>query len=370
VKRPSPPVKFLLVDDHDENLLALEALLRRDGLETLKAHSGDEALELLLAHDFALALLDVRMPGMDGFALAELMRGAERSKRIPIIFVTGAAEEQHRVFRGYDAGAVDFLVKPIDPRILRHKSQTFFDLFKQRQELEETLRLNETLMAVVGHDLRNPLHTIQMAAVLLEQQATQPSMLKIAGHLKSSSGRMSRIIDDLFDLARTRLGGGLPIDPTSVDLVAVVKRVVAEIQLANQARTIEMRHDPAVVGEWDESRIAQVVSNLVANAVRHGAREEPITISISATPAGARFCVHNGGVIAPSLLPHMFEPFRSGADARTRGEGLGLGLHIVEQIALAHGGSVSVVSTAEQGTTFQVELPLKIAPPPAPSTPP
>src|SRR5712671_1700547 len=128
-------VKCLLVDDLEENLLALSVLLRRQDVEILVARSGAEALELLLVHDVALALLDVQMPEMDGFALAELMRGAERSRHVPIIFVTAATEEQHRVFRGYDAGAVDFLFKPIDPRILRHKVDTFFQLYKQRQEL-------------------------------------------------------------------------------------------------------------------------------------------------------------------------------------------------------------------------------------------
>ncbi len=156
MNKPRPPVKFLLVDDLDENLLVLEALLRRDDLELQKAKSGREALELMLEHEFALALIDVQMPEMDGFELAELMRGAERTRHVPIIFVTAGIQERHRVFKGYDAGAVDFLFKPLEPQILRHKTETFFQLYRQRQDLAETLRLNEELMAVVGHDLRNP----------------------------------------------------------------------------------------------------------------------------------------------------------------------------------------------------------------------
>ncbi len=129
------PVKFLLVDDRPENLLALEALLRRDGLALYKAKSGPEALELLLRHDFALALLDVQMSGMDGFELAELMRGTERTRRVPIIFLTAVATDERRRFRGYEAGAVDYLLKPIDPQILSSKARIFFDLFKHRQEV-------------------------------------------------------------------------------------------------------------------------------------------------------------------------------------------------------------------------------------------
>ncbi|HMI91036.1 MAG TPA: response regulator, partial [Polyangiales bacterium] len=116
------PIKFLLVDDVPENLVALAALMRRDGLELLHARSGAEALELLLVHDVALALLDVQMPEMDGFELAELMRGAERTKHVPIIFVTAGDHDPRRVFEGYESGAVDFLFKPLDPHVVRSKA--------------------------------------------------------------------------------------------------------------------------------------------------------------------------------------------------------------------------------------------------------
>src|SRR3954469_14862121 len=133
-------VKCLLVDDLEENLLALEALLRRPDLEILTARSGREALELLLIHDVALAFLDVQMPEMDGFELAELMRGSERTRQVPIIFVTAGAQELSRMFQGYDAGAVDFLFKPIEPRVLRNKVNTFVELHCQRQQLSDQLR--------------------------------------------------------------------------------------------------------------------------------------------------------------------------------------------------------------------------------------
>jgi len=129
------PVYFLLVDDLEENLLSLEALLRRDGLVLLKARSGDEALELLLHHDVALALVDVQMPGLNGFELAELMRGNERTSRVPIIFVTAGNADRQRRFRGYGAGAVDFIHKPIETDILRSKADVFFDLYRQRRQI-------------------------------------------------------------------------------------------------------------------------------------------------------------------------------------------------------------------------------------------
>ena len=129
------PVSFLLVDDLEENLLALEGLLRREGLVLLKARSGDQALEMLLQNDVALALVDVQMPGLNGFELAELMRGNERTRRVPIIFVTAGSADGQRRFRGYEAGAVDFIQKPIEPDILRSKADVFFDLYRQRQQI-------------------------------------------------------------------------------------------------------------------------------------------------------------------------------------------------------------------------------------------
>ena len=125
---PEPTINLLLVDDLAENLLALEALLKRDGLAFHTARSGEEALELMLKHDYALALLDVQMPGMDGFELAEFMRANERSRHIPIIFVTAGTGDSTRRFRGYEAGAVDFIQKPIEADILRSKAAVFIDL--------------------------------------------------------------------------------------------------------------------------------------------------------------------------------------------------------------------------------------------------
>ena len=365
MKRSPFTVKFLLVDDKEENLTALEALLRRDGLELLKAHDGDEALELLLQHDVALALLDVHMPDMDGFALAELMRGAQRSKRIPIIFVTAAPQESHREFRGYDAGAVDFLFKPIDPRILRHKVDVFFELARQRMQLEETLHLAETFMAIVGHDLKNPLNAMVLGIELILANPTSPNVGKTAERLKNSTRRMQRMIDDLFDLARARLGNGIPIERAPADLSKIVERVIGEIETAHPERKITLQIAPDQVGEWDAGRLAQVVSNLAGNAVRHGKEGSPIEVRLAAKPEAPShvvLTVTNEGAIPNDLIPVIFDPFRSSDTRRARAEGLGLGLFIVNQIVLAHGGTVAVETGDDAHTIFRVTLP-RHAPP-------
>jgi two-component system, sensor histidine kinase and response regulator len=355
-KSRMPPVKFLLVDDRDENLVSLGALVQREDLEILVARSGRDALELLLTHDVALALIDVQMPGMDGFELAELMRGTARTRAVPIIFVTAGHSEENRVFKGYDAGAVDFLQKPIDSRILWHKTETFFQLERQRQQLVETLRLNETFVAAVGHDLRNPLSAIMTGVQLLEMTASDERTKLTVARLRSSGKRMSAIIDDLFDLARARLGGGIAIEPTRMDFAALVQRVVVEHRGSHPERAVDVQAAAALHGNWDERRLEQVVSNLVDNAERHGASEGPITVRLNGTLDEVTLAVHNAGVIRADVLPVLFDPFRSGREQRSR-DGLGLGLFIVHQIVEAHGGRIEVQSTEAAGTTIVVRLP-------------
>lgn len=357
MKLKNDPVKFLIVDDKEENLIALEALLRRDGLEILKARSGDAALELLLVHDIALALLDVHMPEMDGFALAELMRGAQRSRHVPIIFVTAAPQEQHREFRGYDAGAVDFLFKPVDPRILRHKTETFYQLHRQRQQLEETLHLAETLMAAVGHDLKTPLNSVVLGAELILMNPTSETNRKTAERLKASSRHMQRMIDDLFDLARARLAGGIPIVHQPADFLHVVRRSLTELEAANPTVQITLSERGSTSGQWDADRLYQVVSNLLTNAVRHGTKGRPIGIRLVGSDSEVTLAIHNEGTIADDVKDHLFDPFRSSTERRAREEGLGLGLYIAQQIVVAHGGSLDVETSPDAGTTFRVTLP-------------
>jgi two-component system sensor histidine kinase/response regulator len=351
------PVKFLLVDDIDENIVALSALLRRDGLEILVAHSGAEALELLLVHDVALALLDVQMPEMDGFELAELMRGAERTKHVPIIFVTAGARDPLRVFKGYETGAVDFLFKPIDPHVLKSKADTFFELHRQRQALAGALRLNEMFVGVVGHDLRNPLSAIVTGARLLEHQIKDEGQLRTIGRMVSASQRMTDMIEQLLDLTRLRAGGGVGFLRTSepVAIGALVQRAVDELAATHPERKIDVDVAAGANAMGDGERLLQLFSNLVANAITHGDPSQPIRIDGRADARNVLVSIHNGGVIPPEIRPKIFDPFRDRATARSRG--LGLGLYIAQQIAMAHSGSVEVSSSADEGTRFTVALP-------------
>jgi len=360
-----PRVKFLLVDDLDENLLALSALLQRDDVELLQARSGFEALELLLVHDVALAFVDVQMPDMDGFELAELIRGSERTRNIPLIFVTAGTRDEHRLFKGYESGAVDFLYKPIEPHILRNKAEVFFQLYRQKQQLAlelrertETLRLNEMFVAILGHDLRNPLGAVMMAATLLQRSYKEEVAQKASQQIINSGKRMAKLIENMLDLARARLAGGISLSRESVRVGEVVERVVQEYQATYPGCVIERRIHGDDAGHWDADRLAQVLANLLGNALQHGTPGEPVRIVIDGMSEDRMvLSVANRGLIPAALVPSIFDPFRGGERISGRKEGLGLGLYIAQQIAAAHGGVIEVKSNPEDQTVFTVRMP-------------
>lgn len=362
-------VKVLLVDDLPENLLALSALLQSDErserVELLQARSGAEALELLLVHPVALALVDVQMPEMDGFELAELMRGSERTRSVPLIFVTAGASDERRVFKGYETGAVDFLFKPIDPHILKSKVDVFIELALQRQQLArelrektETLRLQEMFTAMLGHDLRGPLSAIVMGSILLEKKAPDEASRRSAARTLASAKLMSHMIADMLDLARVRLAGGIPIRHQAADLVALVRQAIDEQRASCPDRRVELTVEGDQSGAWDGSRLAQMASNLIGNAIHHGDPERGVDCVLDGTsPTEVVFSVVNGGHIPDEVRPTLFDPFRTRGMHRSRGDGLGLGLYIVDQIARAHDGRVEVDCDEGRTTTFRVVLP-------------
>jgi signal transduction histidine kinase len=349
----------LLVDDREENLDVLSALIAGPGITLLKASSGEAALELLLQHDVALALVDVRMPDIDGFQLAELMRGSERTRRVPIIFVTAGQPESGRIFKGYEAGAVDFLFKPLDPQLLQSKVAVFIELFRQRQQLaaqvlehKQLVHTAELLIGVLSHDLRGPLSAIVAAGELLARAYPDDERVgQIATRIRSSSSRMARLIEQLLDFATARLGR-LPIKPQPANLTELCEAAVAEFQAQRPDLYWEVQGDP--VGTWDPDRLLQVLANLIGNAVQHGAAHQPIVVRVEGLlDASVRIEVRNTGTIPDEIRDTIFSPFVRSTDSS---RGAGLGLYIVEQIANAHGGRVAV--RCEQGTTtFEVVLP-------------
>jgi signal transduction histidine kinase len=289
-------VKFLLVDDLDENLLSLEALLRRDGLSLLKARSGDEALELLLQNDVALAFIDVQMPGLNGFELAELMRGNGRSRGVPIIFVTAGSAEDQRRFLGYEAGAVDFIQKPIEPDILRSKAEVFLELFRQRQQisvqrdalavqaatLKDADRRKDEFLATLAHELRNPLAPFRNGLDMLRKKPDAERAAEIRDMMDRQLGHMVRLIDDLLDVSRVS-EGKIELRKKTINLENVVRVAVEAsrpvIDASGHALTVGLPTIPLWL-DADETRLSQIISNLLNNAAKYTPPSGVIALSV------------------------------------------------------------------------------------------
>jgi PAS domain S-box-containing protein len=467
----------LIVDDIAENLFALSQLLCRDDIDLLTARSGRDALELLLTRAVAVAIIDVQMPEMDGFELATLMRGVDQTRHVPIIFVTAIAKDERRAFAGYEAGAVDFLHKPIDGHVLKSKVDVFITLEQQRQELrrseerfrslveatsqavwrttadchvaedspsfreltgmnvrdwlegrwldvvhpedrrrvvtawrgalrarssyelefrirrpeghytwtlvrvapvfdeqgeliewigantdiqarKEAERLREMFIAILGHDLRNPLGAILTATQLALTRTQEESVRSPLARVLSSGERMVRMIEQLLDLTRVRLGGGIELHPVVADLRAVVSQALSETVTDKDQINVNATGDTR--GSWDLDRLFQVVTNLLSNAIGHSPPETKVHISLDGRVADAVIlAVHNlGPAIPDEQRAVLFEPFRGATRRKAAGgHGLGLGLFITKQLVLAHGGSITCESADDKGTVFTVTLP-------------
>ncbi|MBU4610204.1 hybrid sensor histidine kinase/response regulator [Achromobacter sp. GG226] len=355
------PIKVLVVDDIEQNLVVLQALLERPGLELLCAHSGAEALELLLTHSVALALLDVHMPAMDGFELAELMRGSPRTRQVPIIFLTATDRNAMRTFRGYDAGAVDFLYKPFDPHILRSKVEVFVKLFagqrqlaEQNAALQEALRMNDMFVAVLGHDLRNPLAAMMNLAEIVHRVGESEKVRSAGQRISQSGQRMARLIEQMLDLAMVR-AGRVTLAPVDMDMRLLCEQIVGEFAGANTEQQLELECIGATRGQWDPDRLGQVLSNLIGNAVQYGVGSAVHVTVDGSVAESLRVRVSNAGHIAQETIERLFEPFERG-ERDGASDGYGLGLFIVHELVTLHHGTIGVHSQGGQ-TTFEVVLP-------------
>lgn len=362
------PVNVLVVDDTEKNLIATEALLAHPGLHIVTARSGLVALELLLEQEFALALIDVNMPEMDGFELAALMRGNTRTKSIPLIFVTAALQESGRAFRGYEAGAVDFLNKPVDPNILRSKVEVFVELYRQRKQLElnafelkKALSVNEMYNDVLGHDLRSPLQAILNGAELIIRRPDHPNVLSTANIIKSSGLRMANMVNQLLDLARAR-SGDFRLHLSESDYRIVCEQIVQEYTVPGMADLIDISVGGDTTGTFDKDRVGQVFSNLIGNAVQHRIPDTMIRVRIDGTDENEIVIqVLNDGHIAGSDLDKIFEPYHSASRERQGTSGLGLGLYIVKQLVAAHHGEIGARCNDEEGICFEIRMPRVVA---------
>jgi signal transduction histidine kinase len=379
----SDKINILIVDDLPEKLLVHQTILEELGLNLITALSGPEALKQVLQQEFAVILLDVHMPGMDGFETASLIRRRKHSAHTPIIFLTAFPDEV-RLIEGYAHGAVDYILLPVVPDILRAKVKVFADLYRMHQQVkrqaeervalaeerakrtaaEEDSRRKDEFLAMLAHELRNPLAPIRNAVELLRQIDSPDRVLGPARDMIDRQLRqMTRLVDDLLDVSRITRGKiQLQLEP--VDVSRVVANAVEASQpgiegrkhefiLAIPAETIYVRADPA--------RLSQILSNLLNNAAKYTAEGGRIWLTVEREGDETVFHVRDTGAGIPAqMLPRIFDLFTQGDQSLDRSQGgLGIGLTLVRRLVEMHNGTVGVFSQGPgRGSEFVVRLPI------------
>jgi PAS domain S-box-containing protein len=229
---------------------------------------------------------------------------------------------------------------------------------QDQQELALARQFEQWILAIVSHDIRNPLGAIAMSSEVLKTRAEHDVMVEnLANRIGRSAARIANIVGDLLDVSLLRREGTIPVVAAPSDLTAICREVIEEIAATTQ-RSIDLDVSGDVTGRWDANRLTQAISNLVANALKHGTRDEPVKVRVQDDGPRAVVEVHNGGGIPPEVMATLFEPFATRSERNRSREGLGLGLFIARSIAEAHGGTLSVRSVPGQGATFTLALPV------------
>jgi signal transduction histidine kinase len=406
----SVPVNILIVDDEPRNLSALEAILNDPTYRLVRAASGEEALLALMADEFAALVLDVRMPGMSGFEVAQLVKERRKTARIPIIFLTAYYNEDQHILEGYVSGAVDYLHKPVNPAVLRSKVAVFAELHRkgrlleasnrlllnevaERRNAEEMLgELNHTLdlrvrertaelqqsearlkeanrrkdefLATLAHELRNPLAPVRNAVELLKRQSHEPERVGWATQLIDRQVTLfSRLIDDLMDVSRINQGR-IELRRETIKLGDVLSDAVESVRPLIESAGQELAvllPDQTLAVNGDRTRLAQAFVNLLHNATKYTDPGGRIEVGVLVEKGAATITIRDTGIgIPPERLETVFEMFSQveSAISRSRG-GLGIGLSLTQRLVQMHGGSVKAYSEGlGKGARFHVHLPL------------
>lgn len=392
VLKPSDErVKILIVDDLKANLVALEALLRRPDLEIFQAKSGKEALEFLTQHGFALALIDVQMPGMSGFELAEFMRGTKKTKNIPIIFVTATAGAQSFSFKGYESGAVDFLLKPLDPYAVRGKVNIFVELFRQKNMMKYQLDTITDLLAAVSHakkeaelaneaksqfltnmshEIRTPLSAILgYSELLADPEQNRSDVLTCSSGIQRNIAHLTKLVDEILDISKIE-AGKFDVEMDTFLLLPELGEIFNSLQVQAVAKglkfNISFDSDMPDTIRSNPMRLRQILLNIIGNALKF-TDEGHVSIAVATVPNLQlgdgfhllQFSVNDSGCgLTPEQQDRLFKPFTQADSSVTRKYGgTGLGLVLARRLAQALGGDVVINhSHAARGSSFVVTL--------------
>jgi two-component system sensor histidine kinase/response regulator len=363
--------RILAVDDDRINLRIIGGILRHEGYEIAEASSGEQALDLYSSFQPNLVLLDVMMPGIDGFTTCRTLKKTYGDKCAPVIFVT-AKSEADDVVMGFDAGGVDYLTKPFRPKEVVARIRTHLSnqqLVEQQKLLVSQLSKanadKDRFLGMCAHDLRNPLSSIRGLAELMDEDAVGPmsaEQKEIIQTIHGASQSMLQLVNELLDVA-TIEGGHLKLDKVPTSVSEIVERSVhlSNMEAAKKNTKIEMvktNGDPIV--DVDRNKIRQVVDNIISNAVKYSPKGSIITVVIHGDDKVAGFAVRDNGPGIPDSERHLlFKDYGTLSAKPTGGEkSTGLGLAICRKIVEAHNGTIGVENIPGRGAEFIVSLPL------------
>lgn len=357
--------KILIVDDRPQNLLALEKTLAETATELVRATSGEQALAATLEHDFALAILDVQMPGMDGIELAELLRGDSKTRHLPIIFLTAGAWGEEQVFRGYESGAVDYIVKPYNPVILVSKVKVFLTLHAQTAELsrqrEQLAALNKDLQSFnrsVSHDLRAPVRAIKgFSEALISDNGNELDergrdyLLRI----RKAADQMSEQIEGLLLLARVNRA---ELSRREVDLAKLARAAADALRESSGGRSVTFDVSGPMIARGDARLLRIALDNLLGNAWKFSRNRADAHVEFGSTRRDGRpvYFVRDNGAGFDMNHAHklfsLFQRLHSTADF----DGIGIGLVTVQRIVHRHEGTIWAEGEVGKGATFYFTL--------------
>lgn len=357
--------KILIVDDKPENLVELEVALRDLNIELIKASSGSEALIQTHGHDFALAILAVKMSEMDGYELAERFRNEEKTSRLPFIFISAEYTSNLNIFKGYEKGAFSFITKPFQPEILKNtvnffveKNEQEIKLLQMSKKLEYSNRELESFSYSISHDLRAPLRALDGYSKIMEENYTKvldEEGKRLLGRIKSNAKKMGALLDGLLDLSKL---GRTEVHISTINMQELV------VSVLNDIKNLHPNHSKICIKNLltvnaDRSLLYQVWLNLISNAVKFSLKTENNQIEIGSTQTDDAIIYYvkdNGVGFNMDYAPKLFGVFQRLHSVQEY-EGIGIGLAIVHRIITKLGGKVWAQASLNEGATFYFSLP-------------
>lgn len=366
---------ILIVDDKIENITALSKILVSQHFDVDSALSGEEALKKVLKNEYQLVILDVQMPGMDGFEVAEAISGIRKTSELPIIFLSAVNVSKAFITKGYTSGGHDYLVKPVDPDILVLKIRTFIKLQEQtkelartqeelRNEIEQRKRLEEKkdeLMGMVSHEVKTPLTSvkayIQLAGVAVHNDRKE-NALQFINKADSQIEKLNQMMNALLDMAKME-AGMLDFNVAEFNLNQLVDGALDIFIQSNPDRKVVREGDADIVLRGDLLRLEQVILNYLSNAAKYSPETETIYVTIRKTPRNVEICVIDNGIgIDLEDQANLFKKFYRTQQSIAEYRGMGMGLYLCAEIVKFHGGAYGVKSNPQKGSTFYFTLPI------------